>query len=862
MKIEGKHVHAHEDHPWNEMVDSIAGAVADGWHPPTKACLRSQNLLDHPLKEWAWMQIHPDAELPALESILVNSPPTKDKGCIDSTLKNSPLDRPRHQWYTTLRIATANVGTLDQQNVDIRTGVSYKTNEILHQMIQRNIHILAVQEGRARVSRHIPMGPVDCIVAAGEKGQAGVELWFHTDALSKICGGTVQFQSDICVWKSTPRILAVSCQLGGIHVDIIVGYAPQAGRPQVEISQWWQDLDAVLTQISPTATLLVMGDFNCKIGSVTSDGIGDLDAAFEDVGGECFRNLCTKYGLLVPSTWSEFHHGPSDTFFGPRGSASRLDYIAVDHRCQSGIQQTYIDMEMDLFNGDRDHHPLVLDMALQFTKGRHVGFAKRPLYDRHFAKEHKGLPGCDLLSHMPIQEWHLDVNEHWSHLRDFMQQEAARWFPKAKRQRRQLYFNEDTWGLVCTRKDLRQQQRQLQRDFERALLGFYFVSWRNQHEEVEPGWPRIRSLIWQQEAVTLEARQNVDRLFRSAKKKAWKAWVDRQLADKMERAHESRGVDLFKVLKPKQMVQKKKGNLIKPLPGLQDADGVWQKSAREIAVAWQKQFGAIEHAEEVTFDQLLARSEPSCQPIEVEQLGQVPTLYDVEAAIRTLNCDKAPGLDNLGTELFQLDVSHAAQRLFALHLKTALRKQNVPELTGGWLLPLHKKKGSPAHMPAYRAIMLEPTVARMLSRAWRPKLTEGITKVAQPLQYGGRRGLGIEALHLQVRLWQSTARHEKLSLGLVFIDIQAAFYSVIKPMLATVKDTTDSLSQVFSKLNLPSSAYQEFLQSVGSGQLIYEAIQPFVRRHGSHIESHLVRGAPRHAGVGTSYGFASRRPKR
>ena len=29
MKIEGKHVHAHEGHPWNEMVDSIAGAVAE-----------------------------------------------------------------------------------------------------------------------------------------------------------------------------------------------------------------------------------------------------------------------------------------------------------------------------------------------------------------------------------------------------------------------------------------------------------------------------------------------------------------------------------------------------------------------------------------------------------------------------------------------------------------------------------------------------------------------------------------------------------------------------------------------------------------------------------------------------------------
>ena len=126
-------------------------------------------------------------------------------------------------------------------------------------------------------------------------------------------------------------------------------------------------------------------------------------------------------------------------------------------------------------------------------------------------------------------------------------------------------------------------------------------------------------------------------------------------------------------------------------------------------------------------------------------------------------------------------------------------------------------------MPAYRAIMLEPTVARMLSRAWRPKLVEGISKVAQPLQFGGRRGLGIEALHLQVRLWQSTAQHEKLSLGLIFIDIQAAFYSVIKPMLATVNGTADSLSQIFARLKLPDTAYQEFLQSVGSGQLIYEA---------------------------------------
>ena len=126
-------------------------------------------------------------------------------------------------------------------------------------------------------------------------------------------------------------------------------------------------------------------------------------------------------------------------------------------------------------------------------------------------------------------------------------------------------------------------------------------------------------------------------------------------------------------------------------------------------------------------------------------------------------------------------------------------------------------------MPTYRAIMLEPTVARMLSRAWRPKLTAGLDKVAQPLQCGGRQGLGIEALHLHVRLWQSNALHERQSLGLVFIDIRAAFYSVIKPMLATFAGTADSLSHPFSRLNLPASAYQEFLSCIHRGQLIHKA---------------------------------------
>ena len=84
--IEGTHTHAHVGHPWNELADSIAGALCDGWQPLIAAELRSQRMLSHPLKEWAWMQINPNNELPILEEVLMNQQPTSSKGQIDSTL--------------------------------------------------------------------------------------------------------------------------------------------------------------------------------------------------------------------------------------------------------------------------------------------------------------------------------------------------------------------------------------------------------------------------------------------------------------------------------------------------------------------------------------------------------------------------------------------------------------------------------------------------------------------------------------------------------------------------------------------------------------------------------------------------------
>jgi len=216
--------HAHVGHPWNGMVDSIAGAICEGWKPPVHARLRCQQFLKHPLKNCAWMQVQRDEEMPNLETVLQNAEPTQYKGEIDLTLQKQLCARGNKQWTKRLRLVTANVGTLEQSAGAIDGQVSRKTVELLQQFQQEGAHIIAIQEGRARKVRHVAHGPFDCLIGAGQQGQAGVELWLHTAELQKIFGSGVQVHKDVCVWA--PRLLVASCHFAGVHVEIMVGYAP------------------------------------------------------------------------------------------------------------------------------------------------------------------------------------------------------------------------------------------------------------------------------------------------------------------------------------------------------------------------------------------------------------------------------------------------------------------------------------------------------------------------------------------------------------------------------------------------------------------------------------------------------------
>ena len=818
--VAGFHVHAHEGQPWNECADSVATWVRMGGQCVNPPHLKSGPILQHRLKEWAWMMIRPTKECPSLQEVLQ---PVQIRSCSttpDQTFSCEVSNDEGRQISGTLKLASLNVGTLEYRMNAENAPVSHKMQEILYQMDQAKYDFVAIQESRARVEQTCHHGPYLRFISAGQRGQAGVELWCHVNALSAKLGRQINAE-DFVIWHSDARLLCVHFQLDRLGVDIIVCYGPQSGRQEHEIREWWTHCDQVIMGREWNAPIWLLGDMNAKVGNVESEAIGGRSPDMEDIAGRAFRELCEKCDLFVPATFQEMHVGESTTFVSRLGFETRVDYIALSCDFWHGVKASYIDDEIDALNGEVDHKVIALELTFCSAAAPHGSFARKPWYDRHDAKQ--AFKSYDAFANLQEIDWETHTTEHWDVMRDHLQNCMMKRFPCKKRKQRQLYFSHEAWDLVCQRKDVRMHFRALMRHKNWMWLKACFQEWRGRYE-ISPKPSRYEFFVNAcQLAITYEQRSTLDDAFRIQKKRDWKFWVNEQIQQRVQNAARVKDSELFKILKPKAAIAKHTGATRKPLPGLQDAKGKLQFSRTDIALAWQVQFASIENAQPTTVETMRQYDSPGSQLLDVSVFERIPTVYDIERSLRQLSLHKAAGFDGIGPEAFKGHPAEVAQRIYPLILKMALRGEWPAEWSGGWLLPLFKHKGSSRLMAGYRAILLEPCLARVCSRAWRPFLLQGLSRIAAINQWGGRKGMGISALHVQIKMAQQNAVKQKKASALLFLDLKSAFYTIAKPLLSQWEGDSDSLQQLARMLGIPEDAIAAFIEHVGHSDLILKA---------------------------------------
>lgn len=100
----------------------------------------------------------------------------------------------------------------------------------------------------------------------------------------------------------------------------------------------------------------------------------------------------------------------------------------------------------------------------------------------------------------------------------------------------------------------------------------------NADNEASSLWNLDMSVLRQQEAITLEARIKTDAKFRECKRKDWRLWIDSRLHQQIDQANQRSKLELSNRLRPKKMIFRHAGKIVKPLPGLRDEEGKWKFS--------------------------------------------------------------------------------------------------------------------------------------------------------------------------------------------------------------------------------------------------------------------------------------------
>ena len=194
----------------------------------------------------------------------------------------------------------------------------------------------------------------------------------------------------------------------------------------------------------------------------------------------------------------------------------------------------------------------------------------------------------------------------------------------------------------------------------------------------------------------------------------------------------------------------------------------------------------------------------------------LPDLAGLEADILQLRRGKAAGPDGFTGELLRLSPITAARHFLSLHLKSVLSLREPVEYKGGALMTLAKKAAAVFKCDKHRSILLSSVPGKLFHRGIRTRLAPALRAHCPDLHGGVRSHIGVDTVSLAVKCFQSHSAHLGRLPAVVFYDVRAAYYQVLRETL-TGDDLDDTVVlSLFHRLGVPAEAQQELRDLLAS----------------------------------------------
>lgn len=798
-------IRGHSNNPWNDLADSLAKFVTgdtDRFQPVRFGLLHQFLRASHDV-DWSWLQGMPSSMPHCFPNFIQQSiwqfPPSMRKV---QGLPVKPVP-PVEPVPFACKMATINVLALDkvdcQMEIGRRNGA--RTIRLDHQLHAERFHVAGLQETRTLQGQfrtnHFLIFSSGCVGPSAAR--FGCELWLHRTLplLNMPDGPSITFSDCTCtVRHADPRRLVVKIEHDYLQMTAVVLHAPCLGKatgdasaPIDVIKDWWTETARIWQTSVDTEMVCVFADANATLATGTTEFFQDHHSDATTAQSHVFEEFLVEHELFAPSTFAAHHVGPSFTWTHSNGRRLRLDFIMLTRRFFDMVSASSTWTSYDSTFSHEDHVPACVELS-SWMSCAHISddFKWDDLAllcpDRCAAFQ-------EALATLPVPAWEISVDSHCAIYEKQIMQLAQQFFARKPGRRRRPTLSAETLDAIA---------------FKRHVL------------DCGRAWAIMTDPVFKAELKGLETH------VRKLVCRDLQVFYDQILVQLQEAGHLSDHKRMFRMI-ARLGGRKHKSKLhAKPLPMLRTANGSLVNSFAHQQSLWLEQFSKIEAGLHISW-QALQRSDPPGLglPRDMQEACLFPTDWNLQSEIAKLARGKVPGPNGLTPCILKAGGSVFTKQFAALTVKTVAHGKEPTSWKGGRLAPLYKGKDSPCDPAAYRAIYISDFTSKLYHKMLRQHCERSWSTHMDLLQLGGRKAMGTDLAHHMLEAHQFWCRRSKVSSAVVFFDLRAAFYSVLRQAPTATELDPTALITALTRMGTPPEVIEAWLHQASSDHAIQGA---------------------------------------
>lgn len=642
------------------------------------------------------------------------------------------MERMKKRKQKIMKIGTWNVQTL------LRPG---KMNEVANEVMRYGVEVAAIQEMRWKGEGEIKKKKYT-LLYSGEKNQGKNGIGFIVT--SKIDGNIMTFK------PINGRIAYLRIR-AKTNMSLVNCYAPTEDSNDNEKEAFYNELESLCDTIPKRDMLIILGDFNAKIGKEERiRNIAGKNTIHDrtNTNGDRLSNLAEATNSLIVSTKFEHKKMHKITWRWPGGGVgegNQIDHILTSKRNENMVTDV---RSFRGANADTDHYLVIAKIKQGTTKHSVSSTSKKKLDIEELKNLETRRQYIERLDReLNQKEIEVNIDKEFENIADGILESAKEVVGYKKMKKSKEWYDEE---CAAINKQKREDRLQWLKTGEHSDLDIY-----------------------------KERTRKANRLFKQ-KKNQW--YMEKM--EEIEKNNKFNNTRLFyQLLRRQNPTHKVKTR------GMKSDEGVIENSPEKVKQIWKKHFQKLLNVEQ----EQVTESGTHAELISDEQEIPIPSTEEIMALILKMKNNKAPGGDDINAELIKYGGSEVCERLCRL-VQQVWKEEVMPNRwREGVIIPL-KKKGDASECRNYRGITLLSSAYKILSTLIYRRLREYTKTTVGDYQMGFTEGKStIDAIHIVKRTMEKMYEHD-MELSMLFVDFQQAFDMINR----------EELYKAMEEMNIPT----------------------------------------------------------